>query len=105
MKYAPTLIILVAVLFEVVADVLFKKWSLDNRQLYLGVGLALYFIGTCIWAYSLKYEGLSKAVTIFTVLNFVLVLLAGFLLFNESLSLVNKLGIVLGVVSVILVQL
>ncbi len=94
-----------AVALEVIADVLFKKWSLDSRQLFLAVGLALYFAGTVIWAYSLKYEYLSKAITVFTVLNLILVVFAGVFLFDEHLSLLNKLGVFFGIASVILVQL
>ena len=94
-----------AVALEVVADILFKKWSLAGKSLFLALGLALYFAGTIVWAYSLKYEYLSKAITVFTVLNLILVVLAGVLLFNEQLSLLNKIGILLGIASVILMQL
>ena len=94
-----------AVALETVADILFKKWSLGGKSLLLAIGLALYFAGTVVWAYSLKYEYLSKAITAFTVLNLILVVLAGVYLFNEQLSLLNKLGILFGIASVILIQL
>jgi len=94
-----------AVVLEVIADVLFKRWSLEGRSILLALGLALYFAGTVVWAYSLKYEYLSKAITVFTVLNLVLVILAGVLLFDEQLSTINKVGVALGVLSVVLVQL
>ena len=104
MKYVGLLLITLAVLFEVSADILFKKWSIDNRQLLLGIGIFLYFIATIFWAYSLRFELLSKAITVFTVLNFILVLLAGVLIFNEQISDINKLGIALGFASIILLQ-
>ena len=105
MKYLFFSLILLAVLFEVAADILFKKWSVDNRSLLLAIGVLLYMIGTVAWAYSLKLEYLSKAVTVFTVLNFILVLLAGVFFFDEHLSVMNKIGIALGLASIVLVQL
>ncbi len=94
-----------AVLFEVFADVLFKYWSLNSKNAFLWGGVALYAVATVIWAFSLKHEYLSKAITIFTILNLIVVVLVGLFLFKEDLSLINKLGILLGIVSVILIQL
>lgn len=94
----------IAVLFEVAADIFLKKWALENKSILLIVGLSLYFIGTIFWAVSLKYELLSKAVSVFTIVNFVLVVLVGIFLFNEKLSLLNKIGIALGILSVILIE-
>ena len=98
-------LIALAVLLEAVADVLFKKWSLGSRNLLLIIGFVIYFIGTVFWAFSLKYEYLSKAISVFTVINLIVIVLIGFLYFNEDLSLTNKIGVMLGVISVILVEL
>ena len=97
-------LIFLSVALEVVGDVLFKKWSIENKSMLLFTGLLIYFIGTTFWAVSLKYEYLSKAITVFTVLNLVAVALAGVIMFKEDLSLINKLGIIVGVISVILVE-
>ncbi len=105
MKYLSLALIVIAVVFETVADVLFKKWSIENKSTILWGGLALYFIGTLIWAYSLKFDYLSKAITVFTVLNLIAVITVGILFFNESLSLINKVGIGLGILSVLLLNL
>lgn len=94
-----------AVAFEIMADILFKYWSINARGVFLWGGVALYGIATIIWANSLKFEQLSKAITIFTVVNLIVVILVGVALFNENLSLLNKIGVLLGVISVILVQL
>ena len=99
------LLIFGAVIFEVIADTLFKSWSLGGKNLFFWVGIALYTIGTFIWAYSLKFDFLSKAISVFTILNLIAVVLIGALYFKENLSSANKLGIVLGIASVILLQL
>lgn len=96
---------IVAVLLEVAGDIYFKKWSLENKNALLYLGLLIYFIGTIFWAVSLKYEHLSKAISVFTVLNLIMVVLVGVLYFQENLSLPNKIGIVLGIISVLLIEL
>jgi small multidrug resistance pump len=104
-KYIFFLLIAIAILLEVAGDILFKQWALAHKSWVLGIGLALYFIGTVFWAYSLKYEHLSHAISVFTVLNLIVVVLAGVLLFDEKLSRVQTVGIALGVLSVILLEL
>ena len=104
MKILFLLLILAAVAFEVVADFILKKWSIESKNALLFAGLLVYFIGTIFWAFSLRFEFLSKAVSVFTVLNFIAVVLVGVLFFNENLSLLNKLGVCLGVLSIILVE-
>jgi len=97
-------LIFLSVLLEVAGDVLFKKWSIESKNMLLIAGLSIYFIGSIFWAFSLKYEYLSKSITVFTVFNLIAVALAGVVLFKEDLSLINKLGIIAGVISVILVE-
>jgi small multidrug resistance pump len=97
-------LIILAVALEIGGDVLFKKWSLAGSNSMLYIGLGVYFLGSIFWAVSLKYEQLSKAISVFTILNLVVVALVGVLYFKEDLSLLNKLGIALGVLSIILVE-
>ena len=97
-------LIALAVAFEVVGDILFKKWASDSKNILLYAGLLIYFVGTIFWAVSLKYEYLSKAISIFTVVNLIVVVLVGVLYFKEDLSLINKVGIGLGILSVIFIE-
>jgi drug/metabolite transporter (DMT)-like permease len=71
----------------------------------LVLGAAIYFVGTIFWAFSLKYETLSKAGVIFMLANIILITLAGTIIFKENLSLANKIGLALGMISIILVGL
>ena len=104
MNTAGMILIAGAVLLEVIADVIFKYWSISSKGFLITVGIIVYSIGTVMWAYSLKFGDLSKLVTVFTVLNLVAVVLVGFFLFKEEVSLINMIGILLGVISVILIQ-
>lgn len=93
-----------AVVLEVISDILFKKWAIDGKNILLYLGLLIYCAGTIFWAVSLKHEYLSKAVSVFTILNLIIVVIVGVLYFQENLSLANKIGIGLGILSVILIE-
>lgn len=105
MKWIFISFILAAILFEAVADILFKYWTINAKGVFLWSGVLLYAIGTTIWAYSLKFEYLSKAISVFTILNLIVVILVGVILFKEDISSINKIGMMLGIISVILMQL
>lgn len=104
-KYAFFILIALAVIFEIAGDVLFKKWSLENKNTFLYIGFLIYAAGTVFWAFSLKYEYLSKAISVFTIVNLIVISLTGILFFKEDVSFANKIGIGLGVLSVVLIEL
>jgi len=96
--------IFLAVLIEALADILFKKWSMNNKWLLLWISVGFYLIATVIFAFSLKYEFLSKAISVYAILNVILIVLAGIFLFDENLTLTNKIGILFGIISLILIE-
>ncbi len=105
MQFYFLLLVSAAAIFEIVGDTLFKFWSLGGRSVILWMGILLYGLAIFIWAYSLKFGFLSKAISILTVINLIAVVLIGVLYFKEDLSFFNKIGIILGIISVILLQL
>jgi len=97
-------LILLATALEVVGDIFFKKWSLSGKNIILVLGFIIYTVGTVFWALSLKYDFLSRAISVLSILNLIIVVLVGVLYFNETLSLVNKIGIALGILSLVLIE-
>ncbi len=97
-------LLLPAVILETAADIIFKKWALAGRGLLFVIGLAVYTVGTALWGLSLKYDQLSRLISVFTALNLIAVAVAGVLLFDEKLTALNKVGVILAVISVILVE-
>ncbi len=95
----------IATLLEVAGDIVLKDWSIRNRLYLLLIGLGVYFVGIFFWAFSLRYEYMSKAVSYIVILNMIIVVLIGVFVYKEQLSLVNKIGIGLGTVSLVLVAL
>jgi multidrug transporter EmrE-like cation transporter len=96
--------VLAAVILETAGDILFKLAHTEERNILLVFGVMLYFVAIVVWALSLRYELLSKAISVFSVLNLIAVILAGLIIFGEEPSLLSKIGIVLGIVAVALMQ-
>lgn len=96
---------LLGVGLEIAGDVFFKKWTLENKPLLMWAGFVIYSMGALCWAFSLKYEMLSKAISVFTILNLLIVVLIGAIFFKENISLMAKIGILLGLVSILMIEL
>jgi multidrug transporter EmrE-like cation transporter len=103
-KLLAIILIMTAVTLEVIGDIYIKKWSLERQTVLLIIGVLVYIIGSAFWIMCLKYEDLSRAGTIFLVINLIALVLAGSIIFNEELSVTNKIGIVLGIASVFLLE-
>lgn len=97
-------LILISVMFEVGGDIFFKLFSVDNKYSFFFIGLGIYIIGGIFWAVSLKYDFISRAASIFTLLNLLILVAVGVMFFNEQLNLANKIGVMLGVLAVILLE-
>jgi multidrug transporter EmrE-like cation transporter len=97
------LMILVAIV-ETIGDILFKFWAIKEKNIFLVIGVVLYMIATIIFAFSLKYEALSKAISIFSILTIILVVLAGFFIFKENITYLQKIGILLGIIGIVLIE-
>jgi len=94
----------IGVVLEVCGDILFKKWA-DGAGVWLIVGGALaYAAGSMFWAASLKYQDLSRAVGIFMMVNVLVVSVIGVVYFKEQLSLANKVGLLLALISIGLLE-
>ena len=97
-------LILVATILETIADVCFRRWGLSNKAYFLIVGAVLYFSGSMFWAFSLRHETLSKGITIFVIANMLLDVIIGLAFLQEQINWLNFVGIILGVASLILIQ-
>ena len=64
----------------------------------------MYALATLAWAFSLKYQTLSKAIMVFSVITIIVVVLVGVIFYKEELTLLSILGIALGIVSIVLLE-
>lgn len=104
MKALFLVLIVVVAFLEVAGDILFKEWVIHNNKLQLFLGVIIFTIATIIWAFSLKYGTLSKSMVIFAVITLIVGVLVGVLFYKESLTTTNIIGIVLGLASIVLLE-
>lgn len=103
-KWIIMLLLAGAAVFESLGDVSFRYSAILSKKEWLIIGIILYAVGTGIWAYTLRFEDLSDAIIIVDIINLILVTLVGIFIFHEQTSMTNAVGIVLGIISIILLQ-
>lgn len=95
--------LLLLVVFEACADIVAKYFTLTNKM-YVAIGaLLLYVIGNIFWLISLKHGAeLATGAVIFSITSEVLAILIGVLIYHETISITQGVGIILGLVSLVL---
>ena len=94
----------ILILFELIADVSAKEWSLRAHSLLWVVALGSYFIGNIFWLFALREgSGLARGAIIFSVATAVIASVIGIYFYNESLNKIQAVGIMLGVISLVLI--
>jgi multidrug transporter EmrE-like cation transporter len=93
-----------AVALEVAGDLLFRKWGIEQRWPLFVVSLVIYNLAAVAWAYSLRMTQVSSAIVMLGLLNVILVVIGGVILFKERLSTPQIFGLVLGVASLFLLN-
>lgn len=92
------------VLFETVADVLSKEWSLRNHWWLAVAALTSYVICNSFWLLALKNgSGLARGIIIFAVSSTILTTLIGLWWYQEKLSTVQTLGVFVGLLALVLI--
>ena len=86
----------------VLGDYFAKKWSIDQKTLYLALTFLGYIGGSFFYIPSLLKEGLVVTSIIWVVLSTVGFLFVGIVIFKESLTPLQILGVGFGMVSIFL---
>jgi len=94
--------IIIATTFELGGDLALKWWAETDRWLAFGVGLGSYTVGLVIFAVLLRRAELATIFTLWVGLAIILLTLAGWLLFDEALSMRQLVAIALVVAGVLL---
>ena len=97
-------LIVIASVAEAAGDIFLKQWSSNSKTWLFLAGIAIYVVAIIFFGFSLRQEYLSKAVVVINIINLLVILLAGVLIFNEKLSSVNKIGVALAIVSIALIE-
>lgn len=103
------LLVFVGIMMSALAQVMLKKsgefefLKEFNFFLYFVLGGFFYVISFGIYAYVLKIFSISKISPIMTIGTMLLVVIAGGFLFKESITTMQMVGVVLGIISIMLI--
>jgi multidrug transporter EmrE-like cation transporter len=67
-------------------------------------GIVLYLIGANFLALSYKYKNIAVASVMFIMINVIILLFVSWLYFKEPLTILQTVGIVLGLISVVILE-
>ena len=101
----PALIFMVlVVVLESFSDILAKEWSLKSNNWMVAVALSGYLVTNIFWLYALKNGiGLTRGAVIFSVGSAILGVLIGILFYKETLTSLQTVGVMLGLMGAIMI--
>jgi len=92
------------IIFELVADVLAKNYSLNGKMVYAIAALLAYVVANIFWLFALKNgSGLAKGAIIFSIASAVIAVGLGYFLYRETITPTQIAGIILGLVALVLI--
>ena len=97
--------LLFLIVFEIIADIFAKEWSLKVGFWYLAVGaLISYLIANSFWLIALKNgSGLARGAIIFSVSSAIIASVLGLVWYQEKMSIIQLVGVFIGIISITLI--
>ena len=95
---------IIVVILEAFSDIFAKEWSLNQKAWLFSLALFGYILTNLFWLWALKNDvGLARGAVVFSAGSAVLGVMSGFLIYKETFTTLETIGIILGVVSLILI--
>ena len=104
-KFSVSLLLLVSALLVVVGDVFAKYWSLNQKTSFFIIGVLGYFLSGVVYIPTLLRKGLVITGMVYSLFSIVGFLIVGLIFFKETLTLLQGIGVMLGVIALILLNL
>ena len=105
MQLLPLVILFLGGVVLTIGDIVMKEWVVCSKTYLYIMGLAIYLVGLMFLAQSFKYKNIAVASMVIVIFNVVTLSIISWLVFKESLSFPQIIGLVLGVASVSLLEL
>ncbi len=94
-------ILIIGGILLTIGDIFMKQWLIKSSNIFFGVGLIIYFISMVLLAISYKFENIAIASTIIEIINTVSIILIFTIFFKESLSPIQIIGLIFGVIALV----
>jgi len=92
------------IIFEAVADIFSKEYSLSGSWIYWSLALLGYVIANIFWLESIrKGSGLARGAILFSVGSAIVAILIGALRYQEKIGRIEFVGILVGLLSIVLI--
>lgn len=96
--------LLFLIVFELIADVFAKEYSLRDSYYLWGGAIVSYIIANAFWLNAIKNgSGLGKGAIIFSVVSAIMATIIGVLVYKEIVTKIQFLGMMLGIISLIFI--
>ena len=90
-------------MFEIVADIFSKEWSLNGRWVFWVLALSGYVVANIFWLQAIRLgSGLARGAILFSVGSAVAAIIIGMVFYRESFTKMEFAGILLGISSLVL---
>jgi multidrug transporter EmrE-like cation transporter len=99
------LLVLIGGVILTIGDVFMKQWSSNNSWLTFAIGLLTWSVGLVFLAFSFKYKNIAVASLIFSLSNVIFLTLLSWLYYKETLTTYQIIGMLIGIVAVIFLEL
>lgn len=92
------------IIFEVIADIFAKEWSLHGNTIRWVGAICSYIAANTFWLFALKNgSGLGRGAILFSVASAILAAVIGFLFYKEQINKIQLLGVAFGIISLFLI--
>ena len=88
-----------------IGDIFIKKWTIDNNVLNFLSGMALWIVALLLLAYTFKFMNVVSATFIEVLVNVITLVVADLLFFKDPITWLEIIGILLGMVSIYILEL
>lgn len=85
-------------------DIVMKKWVISDKTSIFILWMIIYTIWWLFVAYSFKFKNIAVASMIYIMVNIITLVLISWLYFKETLTIQQIIGITLGLISVIILE-
>lgn len=93
------------ILTEAVADIIAKEYQLKAGAVRFGGAIFAYVIANVFWLVALRYgAGLTKGAIFFSVASAILAIVIGLVLYKETLTTLQIIGVAIGFIAIILLS-
>lgn len=90
---------------EAVADIIAKEYQLKAGVVRFSGAIFAYVIANVFWLVALRYgAGLTKGAIFFSVASAILAIIIGLVLYKETLTTLQIIGVVIGFIAIILLS-